>query len=192
MLVHEPIGKVGYPRRPYWPHHAEMARTAVSALAGLHRELDHIDRTQDDIRVVSDEHAARAYELGTSMVTNVERAVSHLAHEMASKAGAEASIGSARPLDELCTAAAAVGIDCRVDAPGYHAVGEMVAVRHAIDHPNDLNVYRAGDADWDQVPLAWILSDRSTKAFRAYAQWFELIVADWKVWLAVQASESRR
>lgn len=179
-LVHDPIGTLAFRWGPCWPYHAEIARQAFEELQVLHAELVDVELLPGNVWLVSPAQAAKAYQVGTSMVTNAVRTVRHLAQTMASEASVV--VGGNRALDDLRAAALAVGIDCRVNSKGYHHLAEMVGVRDAVEHPSAATLYQGGDSDWDKVPLAWILSDRSIKAFAEYGKWLDVILHEWKTW----------
>jgi hypothetical protein len=57
-----------------------------------------------------------------------------------------------------------------------------------MEHPQASNVYQCDPNDWDKVPLAWLLSDRSLTAYVGYRTWVDVVAADWEAWLAVNKS----
>jgi hypothetical protein len=183
-LVHDPVGALAFRWGPYWPYHARIAERAYEQLLALHAKLAQIDPGTSNIRLVSDEDAEAFYDHGTTMVSNVVRTIRHLAHTMASERHATLVLG--RAIDEIRQGTEATGIDCRINHPGYHGLGEIVRVRDAIEHPVNANIYQGNDVDWDQVPLAWILSDRSAKAYAAYREWLAAILVDWHAWRSSQ------
>jgi hypothetical protein len=184
VLVHEPIGALGYHWGPQTYRHAKMAEDAFVRLVELHAGLVDIQPLSGNVRLVPAEIATEAYECGSTMVSNVVRTMRHFALNIASRVGRRPDEG--RVLDELRSAAAMIGLDLRLRSSGYEALAEIVRVRDAIEHPKPENLHQGDDARWDQVPLAWILSDRSRKAYADYDAWLGPIVNDWNAWIAAQ------
>ncbi len=184
MLVHEPVGSLAYNWGPLTGRHAQTAEDAYKRLVEVHASLVEIQPLPGFTRLVPDDMATGAYECGSSMVSNVVRTIRHFALDIASRVQREPEEG--RAIDELRSAAGMIGLDVRVRSAGYQALAEIVRVRDAIEHPKLGNVHQGGDADWDHVPLAWILSDRSRKCYDAYELWIEPIVKDWHAWLEAQ------
>jgi hypothetical protein len=184
MLIHDPIGALGYNWGSQTYRHARMAEDGYTQLVELHADLVAIQPLSGNVRVVPDEIATDAYECGSAMVSNVVRTMRHFAQDIASRVGQRPDKG--RALDELRSAADMIGLDLHVRSSGYHALAEIVRVRDAIEHPNPENLHQGDDSLWDRVPLAWILSDRSCKSYAAYDAWLTLIVTDWNAWVAAR------
>jgi hypothetical protein len=184
MLVHEPVGTLAYSWGSLTSRHAQTAESAYKRLVDVHASLVDIQPLPGSTRLVPDDVATKAYECGCSMVSNVVRTIRHFALDIASRVQREPEEG--RAIDELRSAADMIGLDVRVRSPGYQALTEIVRVRDAIEHPKPGNVHQGGDADWDRVPLAWILSDRSRKCYDAYKLWIEPVVKDCHAWLEAQ------
>jgi hypothetical protein len=142
------------------------------------------------MRLVSDEALlVEAYDCGSSMVSNTVRSVRHLGLAMATHNGTP--LTTRRAIEHIKEATAALAIDCRMTDLGYDAFGELVRVRDAIEHPGESNIYQDTDSSWDQVPLAWLLSDCSLKAYVNYRHWFDLVARDCMARLAADAQPSK-
>lgn len=186
LLVHDPLGTIGYFWPIHWACHVNIAHADYERLVAIHEEIAKLDPGPNKVRLVSDELLLRdAYDCGSSMVSNAVRSIRHLTQAMATHG--IAPLTTHRAIEQIKEATAALGIDCRITDPGYDAFGELVRIRDAIEHPTESNVYQGTDSTWDQVPLAWILSDRSVKTYVAYRHWFDLVVRDWKALLAADA-----
>lgn len=183
-LVHDPLGTIGYRWPRLWASHATIAHVACQRLDAIHQQVGEIavDARSNSRMIDEDALLLEAYDCGTSMVSNVVRAVRHLAYTMASEN--HTPLTGTRVLDEIRQATEAAGIDCRVGSQGYEGLSEIVRVRDAIEHPDAANVYQGDDSSWDKVPLAWLLSDRSIKAYLGYREWLDPVVSDWQSWLA--------
>ncbi len=183
-LVHDPLGAIGYSPPDLWPCHVAYARAAYKRLSAIQDEIGElaVDPKRNARHIDDGELLVEVYDAGSSMVSNVVRSVRHLAWTMAAERGSPLTTSTA--IENIREATNAVEIDCRIGHPGYYGFGEIVRIRDAIEHPRASNVYQGDDSSWDQVPLAWLLSDRSLKAFEGFAGWFDPIVADWNAWLA--------
>lgn len=56
----------------------------------------------------------------------------------------------------------------------------MQGLRDAVEHPKADNVYAGQQGRWDRVPLAWLLSDRSLRAYDRYHDWFTGLADEWE------------
>jgi len=185
-LIHDPLGCIAYPWPTHWACHVNIAHAAYERVVVIQDRVAQIAPNESKIRLAFDEALLLdAYDAGTSMVSNAVRSVRHLAQEIAAKHGQ--LLTTKRAADNIIEATAAVGIDCRVNQPCYEGLSEIVRVRDAIEHPDATNVYQSDGTTWDKVPLAWILSDRSTKAYVRYREWIDVIAADWKAWQESQS-----
>jgi hypothetical protein len=190
ILVHDPLGAIGYFWPIHWAFHINIAHAAYERLAAIHERVAGLAPGTNNMRIVSDEPLlVEAYDCGSSMVSNTVRSVRHLALAMATHS--RTPLTTHRAIEQIKEATGALGIDCRITDFGYDAFGELVRVRDAIEHPTESNIYQGGDSSWDQVPLAWLLSDRSLKTYVDYRHWFDLVARDWKARLAVDAQPSK-
>jgi hypothetical protein len=156
----------------------------------VHEQIAKIAPGPSHMRIVSDEALlVEAYDCGSSMVSNTVRAVRHIALAMATHS--HTPLATHRAIEQIKEATSALEIDCRLTDPGYDAFGELVRVRDAMEHPSESSIYQGADSGWDQVPLAWLLSDRSLKTYVDYRHWFDLVARDWKARLAADAQPSK-
>jgi hypothetical protein len=184
QLVHEPVGALAYRWSAQWQAHANLAQGAAQELELVHAQLVDVPELSGHVRLVPDALATTAYEAGSSMVSNVVRTLRHLAAAMVWEANIVIEYG--RALDELRDATGKVGLDPLINSPGYHGAAEIVQVRDALEHPKTSNLYQGNDTDWDKVPLAWILSNRSLAAYNAYVGWLNRLGADFEAWRAAR------
>lgn len=188
MLVHNPLGTLAYPWPVHWAVHTNIAYAAYERLSAIHARIAEIAPSEDKMRTVWDEELlVEAYDCGTSMVSNAVRSVRHLAQAMTAQN--TPPLTSTRVIDQIREATAAVEIDGRAGHGGYNCLGDIVRVRDAIEHPTASNVYQGDGGTWDQVPLPWLLSDQSLKAYVGYREWIDLISGDWEALLASREGE---
>jgi len=74
-------------------------------------------------------------------------------------------------VERIKEAARLIGIEDVAAMPGYDGLIEIVNIRDGIEHPSASNTYQGGGGRWDEIPLAWMISDRSLKAFGRFLQW---------------------
>jgi hypothetical protein len=190
ILVHDPLGTIGYFWPVHWACHVNIAHAAYERLATIHEQIAKIAPGPNNMRIISDEALlVETYDCGSSMVSNAVRSVRHLTQAMATHG--IAPLTAHRAIEQIKEATSALGIDCRITDPGYDAFGELVRIRDAIEHPTGSSVYQGTDSGWDQVPLAWLLSDRSLKTYVDYRHWFDLVARDWKSRLVTDAQPSK-
>jgi hypothetical protein len=121
------------------------------------------------------------YRTGCEFVLNAMLAVQHLCNEVEAQMHMTAS--TAPILDRLAAAAAAADLPLNKNDAGYAGLLEIRRIREAIEHPKPETVYRGQGGEWDQVPFAWLLSDRSAAAFTRWDTWFTALTSAWADWL---------
>lgn len=185
VLHHTQLGAIAYEWvRPFvleW----SLAERSRDALRGLHEAVLAMPVDSSNMRTIYDlDVLAAVYGAGGGMVSHSVRAVQHLAHEMQrhSVPLVAATVG-----ERFREAARSVSITDRIREPDYQGFVEMVAVRDAIEHPKEENLYQGVGNRWDEVPLAWMLSERSLQAYDRFERWLKLVAADWDAYLKVTA-----
>ncbi len=187
ILIHKPLGAVAYPQPRYWACHMNLCHEAYERLLELHAQVEAIPPADSNMRLVFDEPLLfHVYGVGTAMVSNAVRSIQHLAQGMEQASGTQ--LGSVTVTERIREATALLGLSSHIDHAGYHGFCEMVQIRDAVEHPQASNVYQCDPNDWDKVPLAWLLSDRSLTAYVGYRMWVDVVAADWEAWLAVNKS----
>ncbi len=132
-------------------------------------------RTIDDLDFLAD-----VYDAGSGMVSHVVRAVQHLAVEMQREGQ---PLLATTVADRLQEAARGLGINDCSDEPDYQGFVEIVRIRDAIEHPRDENLYQGDKNRWDEVPLAWMLSERGLQAYERFERWITRVADDWNAYL---------
>lgn len=183
ILVHDPLGAICYSQRRYWALHANLAGVEFAELKKLHSLVEVTPVDKSKMRTIrSDELLQDVYGTGTSMVSNVVRAIQHLTLEIMAKSPMPPTMTKVLPrLREVC---GLVGLPLDERDPGHQAFAEMVQIRDAVEHPRPANVYAGDSSGWDRVPLAWMLSDRPMTTFPAFESWFVRLVQSWDEKLA--------
>jgi hypothetical protein len=161
----------------HWVYHYNLAKAAADHLAELHEAVLEIEPDANHMRLVADEELLQdLYGTGSALVGNAVRAVQHLAEEI--ERGRKATLRG-HAVEERINEALGLftSDDYRVD-PDYPGLIDLTEIRHALEHPTGANTYN--DAEWDRVPLAWILSNRSLDAWAKFDRWFQRVATAWE------------
>jgi hypothetical protein len=178
-LVHAQLGTIAYIWPRLWTYHYESSYDAYEQLTELHKQLVTFPVSSVNMRLITDQAFLKSiYKVGTSMVSDVVRTIQHFTEEI--ERTTQRLISGTTVNDRLREAVAAAGLDLDLTDPGYAALVEMQLPRDAIEHPKENNVYAGLPGEWDKVPLAWLLSDRSVRAFDRYNEWFESLAQAWE------------
>jgi hypothetical protein len=170
----EPTGRLAYVAPEV--RHKALARTAQSCTL-LRIEV------RSGMRTVSGQEVlGPLYRTGCEFVLSAMLAVQHLCNEIEAEAGMAAS--TAPILNRLAAAATMADLPLDKHDAGYAGMLEIRRIREAIEHPKPETTYRGLGGEWDQVPLAWLLSDRSATAFARWDAWFTAFADAWTECLA--------
>ena len=179
MVEHRRLGTVLYAWPKHWAYHVEAAEAAFESLERLHEELAAMPVGPDAMRSIDDiEFIGRVYKAGSTLVSEVVRTLQHLCEEIERWTGTP--MGGSTIETRFAGASAAAGLENARSEAGYSAFQEIHAKRDAIEHPKPENIYNDGDTTWDEVPLAWFMSDRVIEAYRTYVDWFVKIADRWE------------
>lgn len=180
ILTHNQFGAIGYFWPRHWVFHAHMAEEAANQLVGLHRQLISFPvNTMNAIRSIEDmAYIEAVYRAGTGMVINIILALQHLCEEI--ERTLKIQLLESTLDDRLKEALGAAVLAGPTMRPGYAKLVELEAIRDAIEHPKGTNTYNPAPGQWDQVPLAWFLSERGLTAFGGCSQFVKSIADDWQ------------
>lgn len=184
ILTHDPHGAIAYAWPPYWDFEKHLADLAFDRLKELHEEVFALSLDASNMRQIRDlDLLERIFGAGTDMISHAIRSVQHLALSMENRksleSGKDVSFATQTAAERIKKATDQFRLNNHQGDPGYQGFSEILNKRHAVEHPKKLTVFRGGSSSWDEVPLAWILSDRSLKAYERYSSWQALLVADW-------------
>jgi len=177
QLEHAQLGTIAYA----WPrlrsYHQVIASEAFEEFRGLHNRIVTFE-VRSGMRTIGDhEFLGQLYRRGCEFVLNAMLAVQHLCNEI--EASTETATSTAPILERLASATTRAGIDLVKSGRGYAGLLEIRRVREAIEHPTPDNTYRGRSGEWDQVPLAWMLSDRAIEGFERWGDWFGQLCERW-------------
>lgn len=178
VLAHDPLGALAYPWPRLWVFHYDQAVDAYEAFEGLHSQLVELPPALDGMRTVSDgEFLKKIYALGAAMASNAVRAAQHICEEI--ERTTESPLSGSTLEERLAEASDFAGLPSPATRAGYQGIVEINRVRDAIEHPQASNVYNGHGNEWDRVPLAWMLSDRSLKAWERWHDFFTGLADEW-------------
>jgi hypothetical protein len=180
ILTHNQLGAIGYFLPRYWVFHAHMAEAAANQLVDLHRQLVRFPvNAMNAIRSIEDmAYIETVYRAGTSMVINIVLALQHLCEEI--ERTLKIQLRESTLDGRLKEALGAAALAEPTTRPGYAKFVELEAIRDAIEHPKGTNTYNPAPGQWDQVPLAWFLSERGPAAFGGCSQFVKSVADDWQ------------
>ena len=177
-LVHDTLGGITFAVPDYWQWHYRQAESACLRLDAYHAKLQAMPVGSDKSRgLLADDYLFGIYRTGGEMVINVSLTAQHLAHEMERIASlTPPRHGSA--VARLDTAARKVRLTRPSKHAGYSGLVEMVKVRDRLEHPKKKS-NPTNPGAWDEVPLAWMLSERPFPAFRRFESLMIDLVNEW-------------
>ncbi|MDP1851485.1 MAG: hypothetical protein Q8K48_03610 [Candidatus Planktophila sp.] len=177
-LVHDPWGGIAYHWPFFWDFEKHLTNVAADELKQLQQEVFDIPLGTSNTRTITNlDLLVRIYGAGADMVSHAVRSVQYLAQSMES--WKDANYESEVATERLRKATELIGLNNHQSDAGYQGLTEMLRVRNAIEHPKGSTIYQGDPGRWDEVPLAWMISDRGLKAYERYSSWFVLLAADW-------------
>lgn len=190
LLEHDPLGTIAFEwQANTWVHHANASIAAVSELEVLATEVSAIEVDRTGMRNIDDTNPLlqKVYLAGTTAVLHGYLAVQHLCErvECVTKATPDDEEGVIVRL-RACTDPLGISPS---KLQHYDAFAEVVRIRHAIEHPKATTSYNGAPGGWDQVPLAWMLSNRSGTTLENFHAWFEELINSWDAWQAAQPEQ---
>jgi hypothetical protein len=189
LLEHEPLGTIAFEwQANLWVHHANASVDAVNDLEALAPELAAIDVDNTGMRKVDDDNPLlrRVYLAGSTAVLHGYLAIQHLCERV--ECVTKSTPADERLSERLRACMDPLGISAST-LPHYDAVGEVARVRHAIEHPKASTSYSGQPGGWDQVPLAWMLSNRSLPTLERFHVWFNELTDAWETWQEAQPKQ---
>jgi hypothetical protein len=180
ILTNDQLGAISYFQPRHWVLHAHSAEQAANELVALHQQLVSLPvNTSNAIRGIEDiTYIAAVYRAGTGMVINIILALQHLCEEI--ERTLKIRLRESTLDDRLKEALGLATLAEPTTRPGYAKFVELEAIRDAIEHPKSTNTYNSAPGQWDQVPLAWFLSERGLTAFGGCSQFVKSIADDWQ------------
>lgn len=178
-LTHSEYGAIGYSWPMFYEFDLHLADECFTDLKMIHDEVLKMAPDSSNMRIIYDHNfLIRIYSAGTRMVSHATRSVQHLAERMQGVSGV--SLKSTTAEERIREAVALFGLSDHHEEDGYQGYLEILKMRDAVEHPKATNVYQGEPSKWDEVPLAWVLSDRSILAFTRFDSWFGKLTSQWR------------
>jgi hypothetical protein len=180
FLEHATFGTVGYVWPIHWTMHADAANRDIAAFRTLHSRLVEFPANAGNTRLIFDhDYLFEIYDLGVRSVIGAVLAVQHLIAQIEDRTAV--NIGTGPVLERLSRACQGAGLDARRNAAAYSRFAELVKTRDRIEHPTPRTLLSDPTSNtWDEVPLAWMLSERGLACLESFRDWFDALVQDWK------------
>jgi hypothetical protein len=182
LLTHARYGAISYLWPRFWVFELRLADEAHTNLKRLHGDVLNLPPNDSKMRLIHDmELLQDVYCAGSDMVSHACRAVQHLAQQM--EQTSRSLLQTTTSEDRIREAAALFGLDDHHAEQNYQGFVEILRIRDAVEHPQANNIYQVDGSRWDEVPLAWMLSERALLAYERFEQWMELLTTDWENYL---------
>ena len=181
LLVHQTYGAIAYVVPQLWRYHYQFAMTNADDLRNRHLDVLALEPGPNGMRLIpNDDLLTEVYDVGGAMVSNSVRAAQHFAQYVEHVFGAK--LQGATVQERINDALVRFASDSLRNDPDYTGLSELSAIRDAIEHPK-IETVTTGDVHaWDQVPLAWFVSERSLESWDRFSRWFDRVIVEWEGW----------
>ena len=175
-LEHEDLGAIYYEWPRYWPAMLDQSRAARDRLGGQHERFASMSAGPDGTRTLRYDAVEPAIEAHVQMVIGAVLAMRYFILELERVAGF--TVTGDDDIERFRAACRSVGLADPADQRTWSLVGELVSMRHRIEHPSQETIYSV--KDWDRVPLAWCLTRRALDCFDAFDASFSESADAWE------------
>ncbi len=177
--VHGRYGVVNFTRPRYWSFHFKSSEENYETLKKFDECLLNIKVEHGNCRHITDtELLRRVYEIGIQLVLNVNLTVEHLTHEIELVTKTKNTSTDLTDRFSACLKQISFRNSFVVD-PGYHKLNEINTVRNRIMHPDETNLLNVNPTEWDNIPLAWIISGKCIAAYEPYGDFIFEVMNFW-------------
>ena len=174
---------------PLYDYHGDLANKAYRKSFKLHDEVLRLPIEQpSNFRTLDEKLLPQVYKTGSDLVMNTYLMFEHLSRYMLGShylpGGEEVyfSLEDKELKEKLKHIITEI-----LDKPellrhkGYGILfSDWEKMRHSITHPKFSNIYSADKADWDNVPIAWMVSGKHIQAFSDITFFFGELLGNWK------------
>lgn len=178
MAEHERLGVLSYSWPRMWPVFLEESRRARDAVDAVHAKVAQEQPSANGIRMINADTMEPLYVAHVEMVLLAVLTLRHFVLEVERTVGLSAKKHD-DDLGRFRAACNSAGIEDPANDDRWSIVGELVRMRHVIEHPTQQTVYSTNQ--WDQVPLAWSLTDAALRSFDAFDEIFCNVADAWEV-----------
>lgn len=193
MFIQHALTKLGIvsfqAQAPLYDYHGDLANKAYRKSFKLHDEVLRLPIEQlSNFRTLDEKLLSRIYTTGSDLVMNTYLIFEHLSRYMLGNQYLPSNQETYFSLEdkELKEKLRHIIIEvlhqpALLQHRGYGVLfSNWEKMRHAINHPKFSNIYSADKANWDNVPIAWMVSGKHIRAFSDITFFFGELLGSWK------------
>ncbi len=174
---------------PLYDYHGGLANKAYRKSFKLHDKVLRLPVEQpSNFRTLDEKLLPQIYTTGSELVMNTYLMFEHLSrymlgsHYLPGNEDMYYSLEDRELKEKLKHITEIIGKPELLQHKGYGILfSDWEKMRHAINHPKFSNIYSADKADWDNVPIAWMVSGKHLDAFSDITFFFGELLSGWKV-----------
>lgn len=185
-LLHNQFGVIHFITPQFYPYHFNRAEKSFRELEEFQDKVLKLPVNRDNSRMISDlEFIGEIYNAGFDMIVHLHVGFEHflldiLKNAIKDKQGIK-QFNKANVITKLRYILKNV-IDRKdlINSSGYSDFAEIEIIRHALNHPTTRRIYNGNLNQWDEVPLAWIISGKYKKAYKGARGLFDELHTVWE------------
>ena len=186
-VLHNQFGAIHFITPQFYPYHFNRAEKAFRELNGFQDKILALPVNSDNSRMISDlELLGNIYDAGFDMVVHLYIGFDHFLLDMLMNV-----INDQERRKQMNKWEAMMRLNYVlkniinrkdfINSSGYSKFAEIETKRHAFNHPTTRRIYNGNLGQWDEVPLAWIISGKYKEAYEEARKLFEELNKIWEV-----------
>jgi hypothetical protein len=186
-VLHNQFGVVNFITPKFHPYHLNRAEESFKKLESLENKILELPINSDNARMIADlSFLGEIYNCGFDLVVHLYLGFDHFLLDMLSTVYLDQQrrkqANDWKTMIRLNHVLKKVlNRNDLISSSGYAKFVEIKIVRHAFNHPTTRRVYNGNVGQWDEVPLAWIISGKYKKAYKESRKLFEELNKIWEV-----------
>ncbi len=181
-LIHKPMGTISYEFPQYFAMYFDYADASYSQLKALEEELLKVP-VDNKCRILdlNNDIYWSIFFWGNHLILHIVLTVEHLVLCMQAALGTvpQTKEDSKELSERFLEALKGVGFrDIRSEI-GFQKLTEIINIRNKIMHPHPTSLTIPSPEKWDNVPIAWILSEKDLDAYEKYRALILEIINYW-------------
>ena len=176
-LEHELLGAVSYEWPRFWPAFLTEGRTARDALEAVHMVIEQTEPGPTESRDLAYDTVEPAISAHARMVIATVLTLRYFMLEVERVAELPPPPDTIDDLERFRSACGKAGLGDPSSSPNWSTTGELIGMRHRVEHPTQGTIYST--ESWDHVPLAWALTKRALASFDAFDEMFSAVADAW-------------
>lgn len=177
-LEHEVLGAISYQWPRFWPAFLTEGRAARDALEAVHVVMEQTEPGPTESRDLAYKAVEPAVSAHARMVIATVLTLRYFMLEVERIAELQPPPDTIDDLERFRSACKRAGLGDPSSSPNWSTVGELIGMRHRVEHPTQDTIYST--QFWDHVPLAWALTKRALASFDAFDEMFSAVVDAWE------------